>query len=136
MEVKCYLKKCASCRDGFCSLSEIELDENGCENYIRYTDIAPEYRDVFYKHFKSRYDDHPCKKECHGKKIERFGLTFYTEDDDRFEQEEVGLTEEISGYFVGTLDKLTEEKCEQIKKKLKDITPVKDVPDAEFPRDY
>jgi len=36
MEVKCYLKKCASYKGGYCSLSEIELDENGCENYIRY----------------------------------------------------------------------------------------------------
>ena len=136
MEVKCYLKRCASCKDGFCTLKEIEIDENGCETYIAYTEISDDYREVFYKHFKSRADGHPCKKECQGKKIERFGLTFFTNDDDRFEPESVGLTEEISGYYVGTLDKLTEKRCEEIKMKLKDITPVKDVPDAKWLEDY
>ena len=136
MQVKCYLRRCASCKDDICTLNEIEIDENGCEMFMAYTDISPEYGDVFYKHFKSRKDGHHCKRECHGKKIERFGLTFFTTDDDRFEPDRVGLTEEISGYYVGTLDKLTEKRCEEIKEKLKTIEPVKNSPDAVWLEDW
>ena len=130
MEVKCYLRRCAFCKDDLCTLGEIEIDENGCETFISYVESAPEYREVFYKHLKSNKDGHLCKRECHGKKIERFGLTFYTNDDDRFEPERVGLTEEITGYYCGTLDKLTEERCNKIREKIKTIEPVKNVPDA------
>lgn len=136
MEVKCYMRRCANCKDDKCSLNEIEIDENGCEMYISYTEVSDDYREVFYKHYKSRADGHACKKECHGKRIERCGLSFYTEDDDRFGPENVGLTEEISGYYVGTLDKMTENRCEEIKNKLKDIEPVKNSPDGEWLKDW
>ena len=132
MNVKCRERRCFYCTNkGGCTADEIVIDEDGCcESYDSYTRLAEDYQNKFYKHMKSINDGHLCKKECFGKRIERFGFVFYTEDDDRYEPDNVGLTEEISGYYVGHLSELTEERCEEIKKRIAKMTPVKDEPDG------
>lgn len=133
MKVKCREERCFYCSsEGLCTLEEIELDEDcTCETYRNYTDIAPGYNNQFYKHMRSKKDGHGCRKECYGKKIERFGLVFYTTDDDRYQPDNVGCTEEITGYYCGMLSELTEKRCEEIKERMNGITPVKDEPDAD-----
>ena len=138
MKVKCENEWCAYCSNNLvCTLEEIELDQDGdCTTYQSYTDVAKEYQNRFYKHIKSKKDGHGCKKECYGKRIERFGLVFFTKDDDRYKPDEVGCTEEVTGYYCGSLSELTEKRCDEIKKRINGITPVKDVPDADPWEDF
>lgn len=133
MKVNCQNEWCAYCsKDLVCTLEEIDLDQDGnCVSYQCYTDVSKEYQNRFYKHMKSKKDGHGCKKECYGKKIELFGLVFFTTDDDRYSPDEVGLTEEITGYYCGLLSELTEKRCDEIKERMNGITPVKDEPDAD-----
>ena len=133
MKVKCENEWCAFCsKDLVCTLEEIELDQDGdCTTYQSYTDVAKEYQNRFYKHLKSKKDGHGCKKVCYGKRIERFGLVFFTTDDDRYKPDEVGCTEEITGYYCGSLSELTEKRCDEIKERMNGITPIKDEPDAD-----
>lgn len=132
MKVKCEEKRCFHrSSEGLCTLEEIGIDSDGmCECFDDYTMTAQNYQNRFYKHMKSKNDGHFCKKECFGEKIERFWLVFYTTDDDRYEPGNVGCTEEISGYYCGHLDELTEERCEEIKKRVANIIPVKDEPEG------
>ena len=133
MKIKCESEWCAYCsKDLACTLEEVEIDQDSmCVSYRGYTEVAEEYQNRFYKHMKSKKDGHGCKKECYGKKIECFGLVFFTTDDDRYNPDEVGLTEEITGYYCGLLSQLTEERCDEIKKRMVSIKPVKDEPDAD-----
>ena len=133
MKVKCREERCNYVSsDGFCTLEEIELDEDAtCESFQNYTEIAPGYNNLFYKQMRSKKDGHTCKRECYGKKIERFGLVFYTSDDDRYEPDDVCCTEEITGYYCGKLSELTEKRCEEIKERINGIPPVKNQPDAD-----
>lgn len=138
MKIKCYLKGCENhcLYDDSCTADEIEIDENGCETYIGHTEVAKEYQEPFFKQMKSIKDGHECKQLCHGKRLTRFGLTFFTQDDDRYGDEDVHVTEEVTGYYCGELSKLTEERCNEIKEKMKDIIPVKERPDGNWWEDW
>ena len=130
--IKCWIRECEynSLTEDLCLKDAIEIDENGCEDMILHTEAAKEYRTPYYKQLRSRKDRHRCRKQGYGKRIERFGLVFYTEDDDRYGEEEIRVTEESSGYYCGKLADLNEERIAMIREKLKTILPVADLPDA------
>jgi hypothetical protein len=113
---------CLSNENGICAESAIHFERfEDCENYRSYKE-AEEYRTEFWIACGKRRtlsgelekDVEPYRLKCVGKKLELFGLTLYTQNDDR-RPFECGLTEERTGYSVGRLSDMTQEKAYTIR---------------------
>lgn len=115
--------------DGLCSLNEIELDaDNMCYSYRAHTDLSPEYRETFWKRMKSWADEHECKNEGRGKRYEMIGLTWFTDQDDRWGTDEIWFTEQRSGLRCQGKD--INENAELIREKVESVSPVENLPEA------
>lgn len=99
--------------------------ECGCEDYISYLD-SEEYQVKFYKAVKTK-DGKIAKAADKGKRIEYNGRVFYTREcvaTNRLnEDESFTLTEERTGYFIGSFAHLKDrfEKFIEAESKIPDI---------------
>ncbi len=129
--VFCENIKCIYCdqKNWECSREIIRVGEcypDGCEDFISYTDTA-EYRESYFACI--REGGFTAKAEKRGKLIRIAELCFYTSDRIRTDLE-CYLTEEKTGYMVGTLRELVEnpDRLEQIREKVKELPDVKTFP--------
>ena len=128
--VKCDYDCCEYCKDTICQAKEINYEFGECQDFVDHTDVSPEYRDVFFKRYKSKKDDHECKKESRGKKYKFLGMTFYTDQDDRNGIDELSFTESVSGYRVQGKCLKEEANRGKIEELVRNVIPVTDLPEA------
>lgn len=111
---------------GICNRSNVEMCSGSCCDSDAYSaEDNPEYQSPYWIQVKNYEDNRFYRKERKGKRVEIGGLVFYTECDDRYSQD-IPYTEEITGALAQ--GPITEEKIEKIKRKLKDTTPVMELP--------
>lgn len=123
-----FWKKHGVGEDGLCGCDEIELDADVCYTYGAHTDISPEYRETFWKRMSSRVDKHECRRDAMGKRYEMIGLVWFTDQDDRWGTDEIWFTEKYSGLRCQGKD--IRDKAEQIREKVKYVSPVESLPEA------
>lgn len=101
----------------------------GCDDYISYLD-SDEYKEKFYKAIRTK-DGKVAKVIAYGKKIEFNGRVFFTTDKVDTggvdEDESYVVTEERTGYLIGTFAKVKD--CfEKFLEREKEIPDVKSYP--------
>lgn len=138
-KVYCPRTDCAYCRpiegnsiDGLCGRDEIMLDGDlSCFSYDAYTEKAPEYQEVFWKRIMSRsVAGRQCRKKATGKRYEKLGLTWFTDEDDRRGTAGLMFTEEVSGLGCKA-EFINEGNLDRIRKSIKKAgLPVIELPEA------
>lgn len=104
--VGCWVDECKWCKSGWCHRGAITISEDlECEDFENYRDS---YTDAYWKALHK--DGKKFRRlEKYGKKIEYNGYVFYT-DNKITEDGEYYLTEERTGYGVGTFKQLKEQR--------------------------
>ena len=124
-----YIEKAGE-NDFVCSLNEIELSSEECCEYASYVILSPEYRETFWKRIKSRADGHICRQECnHGKRYERDGNVYFTQQDDRWGIDDIWFTEEKTGLRLKGKD--LGQRIGEINGKILTVKPVMSFPEAQ-----
>ena len=121
--VDCYRADCRWCVCGACTRGSITIDEMcECEGFESYQDSYTESYWIACSKTKKRIYKRLITR---GAKIEYNGYVFYTKDMIT-ETENYGLTEERTGYYVGTMHSLRNkdrwERFVEIVKSLPDVS--------------
>lgn len=120
-DIICDRKKCAYLRNGLCTQSSLELSCGECVEYADdpYTD-GKDYQTEYFK----ACSDGTHRRRAHGKRIIINGVEFFTEDDDRNDDDFVRLTHARTGAYAGTIEwvKSHWEKTLEIAAKFPDVT--------------
>lgn len=100
-DVICDRRKCEFWRNGLCTQSSLELSCGECVDYVDdpYTD-GKDYQTEYFILCK----DKTHRKVKHGKRIIINGEEFFTEDDDRNDDDFVRLTHARTGAYAGTIE--------------------------------
>lgn len=133
-KVRCMLKDCEYWKktgdgtEGLCGCEEIEMDGDcTCFTCVLHTEVSPEYRETFWKRMKSLDDGHECRVDVLGKRYEMIGLTWFTEQDDRWGTDEIWFTEQRSGLKCKGKDIAGH--AELIHEKVRAVSPVESLPE-------
>ena len=129
--VCCSLNECLSNKNEECTERRIQFDGAYCSAYVAFDSVA-EYKQKFWISCKEagKPESAPYREERTGKRLELFGMAFFTEYDDR-RPDECRLTEAGTGILAGTLSEMTQERADMIKERLKEFPDVMTLPEKE-----
>lgn len=121
--VICDCRKCGSWRNGLCTQSSLELSYGECVDYVDnpYTGS----KDYQTEYFKAQSDGtNKWRVRNRGKRIIINGEEFFTEDDDRNDDDFVRLTHARTGAYAGTIEQVKTrwEKTLEIASTFPDVT--------------
>lgn len=107
MYLYCDKSECVHCGEQCCEADCCFLDEDGyCTTFEDYTDL-PQYQSEYFA--AVQVDKNTIGKlRKQGRKIIINGYTFYSEDNYETRKDNVYVTEERTGYSVGTVKRLKE----------------------------
>ncbi len=135
--VNCYQPECTNNKNDVCTLDAIHIafDEfclgNGfylCADY-KNVFLAPEYQEPYFMRISNPKTKRIEKMRKNGKRLELFGMVFYTESDTRYTEKDWWLTEEKTGLGVGK--KYLMKHANKVRKAIEEVTPVSELPDEE-----
>ncbi|CDX01266.1 Hypothetical protein DPCES_1379 [Desulfitobacterium hafniense] len=134
--VNCYQPECVNNKNDICTLDSIHIafDEfclgNGFYLCADYKNVfhAPEYQERYFIRVKDTKTRREEKARRNGKRLELFGMVFYTENDTRYDKD-WWLTEEKTG--LGVSKKYVLENPDKVRKVIEEVTPVSELPDEE-----
>jgi hypothetical protein len=121
-----YIDKYDKCQKDEMFLSIGDYFEE-CDSYTDITE-GKDYEEKYYKRLRNSRTGIEEKQESKGKKIEMYGLIFYTEEDTRFEKDYY-MTEEKTGYLLPSEALKNKDNLEVVYKTIEELIPVKDLPD-------
>lgn len=102
MQVMCWTDECKFALNGYCSLNELTIDEDGeCGCFESYFD-SPEWNTPFWKRMIDRDNNRICRVQFCGKEIEVKGRKFFVEDRSAF----ASVTDAKTGLRCSNLNEL------------------------------
>lgn len=102
MTVHCFNDECAHYESGACKCSEIFISDEGCDNYVPYTDTL-EYGSEYWACVLTEDKRTRGRAKKIGKRIVINDREFFTESDTRRDDEYVCVTDARTGLRCGNL---------------------------------
>lgn len=112
-----------------CGCDIVELVDGNCMSFGTHVAMSKEYKTPFWKRMRSVKDGHVCKHKSNaGKQYDIIGLTWFTDQDDRWGTDEIWFTEKKTG--IRCIGKDIERKADVIKEIVSQTSDVKSLPEA------
>ena len=133
MNVICECKDCIYCshiNGNLCENDALFIDVDGCCNSYFSCFETSEYKAPYYIAVQTK--EGPIGRALkHGKKIIINDRVFYTNNDTRLPENEVFVTDGITGYYCGDIQKL-KERWEEYSALISEKEKVEDLPDCRW----
>ena len=123
MTVHCFNDECVYYESGACKCSEIFISDEGCDNYVAYTETA-EYASEYWVCVLTEDRKTRGRAKKYGKRIVINDREFFTESDTRSDDKYVYVTDARTGFACGNIRfiKANWEKYVAAAEKVEDVT--------------